>query len=197
METIVYLIRHAAYASPEHILPVRLPGYHLSEAGKAAAEKLADTLRAFPIRAVFASPMERTRETADMIAKPHDVPVVVDDRLLEVRSPVQGKPESFMATLGSWKIYETDWYRQNGGETPEEQFQRMDSFMKEKVSQYQGKEIIAVSHGDPIMFLVGGYQGIGLLSDEIKKRDYVQMGTGFRLTFDGNGKLITSQEVGK
>ena len=181
--TTVYLLRHAAYESPDHILPYRLPGFPLSEEGKSTAEKLAEEFSKKNIAAIYSSPLLRTRQTAELIAKKVGKEVIYDDRLLEVRSPVQGKPEGFPESLGGWKIYESDWYKNLHGERPEEVFARMVDFMKEKVSEHAGKEIIVVSHGDPIMFYVGGNKGLGLLSDEIRALDYVQMGHFLTLAF--------------
>ena len=48
-----------------------------------------------------------------------------------MRSAAQGKPEGFPESMGGWGMYETDWYKSRGGETPE--------------------EILVVSHADPIM----------------------------------------------
>ena len=42
----------------------RLPGWHLSDDGRAQAERLVETLRAQPIARIYSSPLERTVETA-------------------------------------------------------------------------------------------------------------------------------------
>jgi len=176
MKTTVYLIRHAAYESPDHILPFRLPGFHVSDAGKLAAKKLAEYFSTKTIDAVYSSPLERTMETATIIAGKQNV--IRDDRLLEVRSPAQGKPEGFPESMGGWKMYETDWYTHQHGETPEEVRERMKDFMEEKVAAHNGKEIIVVSHGDPIMFYYAQY--VGKLFTDIP---YVQMGTVLTLVY--------------
>lgn len=169
MKTTIYLVRHAAYESPDHILPFRLPGFHLSEQGKKKAKELADFFSTKSISAIYSSPIARARETAEIIAGKRKV--MIDDRLIEVRSPAQGKPEGFPESMGGWKMYETGWYKKNKGETQEEIYSRMKSFMDEKIEMHRGKEIVVVSHGDPIMFYLR------------KTAPYIQMGHYLALAF--------------
>ncbi len=183
MRTIVYLIRHGAYENPQEIMPYRMPGFHLSETGKSDIGKLAVTLRQHTIEAVYASPLTRTQETAQILAKQYNLPVLTDNRLMEVRSPVQGKPEGFTESMGGWKIYESDWYKQGKGETPAEIFSRMDSFMKEIIREHSGKEIIVVSHGDPIMIYIAGHEGKPLTAQSLSTTPYIQMGQCVPISF--------------
>jgi broad specificity phosphatase PhoE len=76
-------IRHAQVWNPEGVVYARLPGFHLSDAGRADAAQLAASLAAATIAAVYASPLERAGETAAILAEPHGLQVTVDDRLVE------------------------------------------------------------------------------------------------------------------
>ena len=182
--TTAYLLRHAQYESPDNVLPSRLPGFPLSAAGRKKVEALAAGFQKKRIAAVFASPLLRTRQTGEMIATKLAVPFATDDRLLEVRSDVGGHKEGFIENeLGGW-LYTTQWHKDRNGEMPQEMFHRMDNFMREKVATYAGKEIIVVSHGDPIMFLIAGYQGLPFHSAAVQKLDYIQMGEYVTLEFD-------------
>src|SRR2546428_675036 len=82
--TLVLLIRHGVTATTGRVLPGRAPGLHLADKGRAQAEATADRLAVWAdgprpsdgsgagkprISAVYASPLERTRETAAPIAK--------------------------------------------------------------------------------------------------------------------------------
>jgi broad specificity phosphatase PhoE len=175
-------------------MPSRLPGFPLSGFGKKQAAQLAEFFQNKTIRVVFASPLTRTRQTAGIIAEKLGLPVMTDERLLEVRSALGGKPDGFDETLGGW-LYETEWYRSHHGETPEEIFERMDAFMKEQIRQHAGENFIVLSHGDPIMFLVGRYMGIPFASGDMQKRVYIQMGEMDKLTFDDNGLFIASDRI--
>jgi broad specificity phosphatase PhoE len=76
-------IRHAEVLNPEGVVYARLPGFHLSERGRANAAHAASTLSTAPIAAVYASPQERAVETAGILAEPHGLAVKADDRLAE------------------------------------------------------------------------------------------------------------------
>ncbi len=76
-------IRHGEVWNPDGIVYGRLPGYGLSERGRTEAAELADALEGEPIRAVFASPLLRARQTAAILAEPHGLEVRVDRRLTE------------------------------------------------------------------------------------------------------------------
>ena len=62
----------------------RLPGVHLNENGKKQAEIVAKAFAKAPIKAVYASPMERCMETAKPLAAVLDLKVVPSQGLIEV-----------------------------------------------------------------------------------------------------------------
>jgi len=76
-------VRHAAVWNPEGVVYARLPGFHLSEPGRAEAEQLSRDLSSIGVASVQASPLERAVETARILAEPHGLDVVLDERLLE------------------------------------------------------------------------------------------------------------------
>jgi probable phosphomutase (TIGR03848 family) len=69
--TTIVLVRHATTAATGKRLGGWTPGVHLDEAGRAQAEAAADRLADLPLEAVYTSPLERTRETARIVAKRH------------------------------------------------------------------------------------------------------------------------------
>ncbi len=83
MARMIVGVRHAQVWNPDGLVYARLPGFHLSDQGRQEAKGLASALRAAPVRAVFASPLERATETAEILAEPHGISVAVDDRLIE------------------------------------------------------------------------------------------------------------------
>lgn len=90
VRTIVHVVRHGEVENPEGVLYGRLPGYHLSERGRAMAELTAEYLSHRPIGVVISSPLERAQETAAPIAAAHGLPVETDDDLIEPRNYFQG-----------------------------------------------------------------------------------------------------------
>src|SRR4029079_9034317 len=68
--TLVLLVRHGHTPTTGKLLPGRAKGLHLSDDGKKQAEGVAPRIGELPkVHAVYASPLERTRETAAPIAK--------------------------------------------------------------------------------------------------------------------------------
>lgn len=185
--TTIYLLRHGHYDSPTPVAPYRLPGFHLSPQGLNQVKSLADTLSNESIASVFTSPLERTRETANSIGRSRGITPIIDERLIEVRSPLQGKSIEEIHALGgwNWQIYDTPWYKEQKGETLEEICARMVSFIDEKRREYSGTGICAVSHGDPIMLAAAYYGGVSLdVEHLVAMQPYVPMAGGFRLAFE-------------
>lgn len=82
--TTFYLVRHGVTSHTGHRLSGRLDGIHLSDEGVAEAEAAAEMLASVKFRAVYASPIDRTLETARIIAARQDLDVETRRGLLEV-----------------------------------------------------------------------------------------------------------------
>lgn len=90
--SLVHVVRHGAVYNPDGVLYARLPGFGLSENGKAMAARVADELADDPVSVLWSSPLQRARETMAPIAAAHpNVDVRVDDRLIEADSRLQGQ----------------------------------------------------------------------------------------------------------
>lgn len=184
--TTLYIVRHGQYSSPTPVIPFRLPGFHLSDEGRKQAECLSKFLKDKSITAVFTSPMERTQETAAILAKPHGLIPISDDRLLEVRSPVQGMTVAQIEAIHTWdwSLYESDWYHRHGGETLDELFARVHAVSEEILRDYAGQSVILVTHGDPIMVLAAGYMGLPRTAQALLTLPYVSMAGGYWIEFE-------------
>lgn len=191
MITTVYLLRHGAYENPKFLNPGRLPGFSLSVLGKQQASQLAEYFLKKPICWVYASPIQRTLETAQIIAKRLNVSVTTDDRLLEVRSPFNGSPvEDVNALALAGKLY-TKKYFDQGLEHIPEIFRRIDRCLRDIVHTQQGKHIIVVSHGDPMMSVWFRYRGLTWSKGFAMGNWYVPMASGFKIEFDAAGKPMS------
>ncbi|MFW5855431.1 MAG: histidine phosphatase family protein [Thermodesulfobacteriota bacterium] len=80
--TIFLLIRHGAVDTVD-ILGGRSPGIHLSPTGRRQAEALPERLAGLNIDAIYASPLERTRETAEPLAAKHGLEIQIFEDALE------------------------------------------------------------------------------------------------------------------
>jgi len=82
--TSLLLVRHAIHDMLGQRILGRTSGVHLNKAGRQQAEQLADTLSVLPIDAVYSSPLERARESAEPLACRLDLPVNVADEFNEL-----------------------------------------------------------------------------------------------------------------
>src|SRR5579875_3617835 len=88
--TVVHLLRHGEVENPRGLIYGRLPGYHLSEDGRMMAKAAADFLAERDVVAIFTSPLDRARETAEPVAERFGLEPVVDDRLIEPWNHFEG-----------------------------------------------------------------------------------------------------------
>src|SRR6195952_1664665 len=82
--TVVLLVRHGQTPTTGKILPGRAAGLHLADTGVEQAERVAQRIAEMKtIDAIYASPLERARETAAPIGKARGMKVQIDRGLLE------------------------------------------------------------------------------------------------------------------
>lgn len=92
MQSVVHLVRHGQVHNPDGILYGRLPGYGLSEIGRAMAERLGEYFADAPLTHLRCSPLQRARETMAPIAANHpELEIVTDDRVIEAANVFEGR----------------------------------------------------------------------------------------------------------
>ena len=84
MSTRVYLVRHGATELSTEDRFAGAVDVLLSDAGRDQARRLGKRLAPEPIAVAFASPMQRTMETARLAIAPHNVGVTPIDGLREI-----------------------------------------------------------------------------------------------------------------
>src|SRR5215216_4139397 len=84
MTTRLYLVRHGATPLTTEDRFSGAANVYLSEEGRAQAERLAQRLADDNIAALYASPLDRTMETATILARPHGVTPIQKDGLREI-----------------------------------------------------------------------------------------------------------------
>lgn len=88
--TIVHLIRHGEVHNPGKILYGRLPGYRLSDRGRAMAEATAEAFAGHDLAYVACSPLQRTRETCEPVTRVTGLEPVIDPDVLEAGNTFEG-----------------------------------------------------------------------------------------------------------
>ena len=88
--TIVHFVRHGEVHNPDKILYGRIPGYHLSSRGHSMAARTAQAFEGHDVTYLAASPLQRTQETAQPIAKVTGLEVDVDKGVIESGNRFEG-----------------------------------------------------------------------------------------------------------
>ncbi|HJP33309.1 MAG: histidine phosphatase family protein [Candidatus Latescibacteria bacterium] len=186
MTTTIYLLRHGEVHNPQGVIYGALPGYRLSEFGRAEVNIAAETLAAHsPFDALIASPLERAQESAAIVGRRLELTPVVEPRLAETEvTGYQGQPFS---ALPSPYITE-DGVR--GIEGAASMRARMIDWV---ASARQHERVIAVSHRDPIAVLLLHWMGAGLARlGELT----VPTGSLHEARLDGGGVELSGPAVG-
>ncbi len=165
--TTVLLVRHGATATTGMILPGRAPGLHLSERGQAQAEAVATRLKELKKKpvALYASPLERTKETASPIATALGLKTQTVRGLLECDFGTwTGKRLAVLAKRPEWRQvqHSPSTFRFPEGESFSEMQLRIWSTLETLAATHRNRTIVVVSHADPIKAAVTFAQGVPL-----------------------------------
>jgi len=170
--TTVLLVRHGQTPTTGAVLPGRAPGLHLGDTGVAQAERaaqriagLGSTAKPRAIAAVYASPLERTQETAKPIAKATGLRVRTHPGLLECDFGAwTGRKLAELRKLPEWNAVQRypSGFRFPKGESFAEMQTRMVTALADLIGRHPGETIVAVSHADTIKAAVAAAMGTHL-----------------------------------
>ncbi len=139
------------------------PENHLTEEGRAQVAKAAEELKAKGIDVIISSPIVRTQETAKIVAENIGInpnQIITDDRIIEwqVGKEFQGKTidEYIQIRNASENRYT---FKIDGFESYQDVTKRCGEFLHDIDSQYQGKNILVVTHNSAARGLVLSAQG--------------------------------------
>jgi probable phosphomutase (TIGR03848 family) len=164
--TLVLLVRHGQTPTTGKVLPGRAGGLHLSDTGEAQARAVAQRLAALPrIDAVYASPLERTRETARPIGEARGLKVRTERGLLEADiGDWTGQELKIVRKAPEWKTVHAypSGFRFPGGESFVEMQTRVLAALERLRTAHPGGTVVAVSHADVIKAAVAHALGTHL-----------------------------------
>jgi probable phosphoglycerate mutase len=162
--TTVLFIRHGENQwTKKHKLAGRTPGVHLNKYGRKQAEALGQRLAQTKLAAIYASPLERTMETAEAIAKHHNLKIQECPGLIEVDyGDWTGKAISKLAKEKSWS--QIQFYPSGagfpGGETMYQMQHRFVQEINSLVAAHPEQTIAVVGHADLIKAAIAHYLGV-------------------------------------
>jgi broad specificity phosphatase PhoE len=162
--TRVFVVRHGATVLSAEDRFAGATDVALSDEGREQTRRLAQRLNGEKIVAVFASPLGRTVETAQILAKPHKLEVQTRDGLREISHGRWEKltrrevEERFPEEAADW---EKDPYTfaPVGGESGLAVTARALPVLLQLVREHPGKNILVVSHKATIRLLLSSLLG--------------------------------------
>ena len=163
---VVLFVRHGQTPTTGSVLPGRAPGLHLAPDGVEQAHRVAERLAGLDrVRAVYASPMERTVETATPIARACKLRVRRSLGLVECDfGRWTGRKLKNLRRRKEWTTVQRhpSGFRFPGGESFAEMQSRALDAVAAICARHAGETVVAVSHADVIKAVAAAAAGTPL-----------------------------------
>lgn len=174
-------MRHGEVYNPQRVLYGRLPGYGLSADGRqmaqAAARHVHDAGR--PIASLIASPLQRTRESAEPFTTLFGIEPVLDERVIEPTNVFEGKRmKKALANPANWRYLRRP-SRPSWGEPYVSIVGRMREAMDAAWDAAPSGDVVVVSHQAPIWLTHLAVAGEPLRHDPRSRRCALSSITSF------------------
>jgi broad specificity phosphatase PhoE len=162
--TRLYLIRHGATVLSAEDRFAGATNVALSDEGRRQARALAERLKELPLTAIYTSPMDRTLETASILAGPHHLPTRSRDGLREIsHGHWEGmtRPEVLAAFPDEVAAWDEDPYTfaPAGGESGLAVTARALPQFMEIYAAHRGEQVAIVSHKATIRLVISSMLG--------------------------------------
>src|SRR6478609_10454512 len=151
--TLLLLVRHGETPTTGMVLPGRAPGLHLSDRGRAQADRVAERLSGLSVDALYSSPLERACETAEPTAARTGLGVNHDEGLLECDfGEWTGAAIAELAALPEWQTvqHSPSAFRFPDGESFPEMQARIVGAIEALCASHAGGVVVCFSHAAPI-----------------------------------------------
>ncbi|PRY59332.1 broad specificity phosphatase PhoE [Knoellia remsis] len=171
--TVVHLVRHGEVDNPDRILYGRLPEFHLSALGREMADLVAAHLAGNDITHVYASPLERARETAEPIAAAHGLEIETETRAIEAENAFEGRAvaggKGIFRDPKMWRLM-VNPLKPSWGEPYADLATRMQAAVDDARGAARGHEAVIVSHQAPIWMLRLAIEGRRFVHDPRRRQ---------------------------
>ena len=152
---IIFLRHGQAKNNTERILSGRTPGVPLTDKGITQAQQTAELLEHMNISAIYSSPIQRAKHTAEIVGKHNSIDVTIDDRLIELdMGKFTNVPyDEIFSSHGNvfMKFYDGELeIAHNGVETFADVKKRVASIVEEVIEKHPDENVVLVTHMDPI-----------------------------------------------
>jgi probable phosphoglycerate mutase len=151
--TIFHLLRHGEHGLLGRALAGRMPGVGMTERGRAEIAAAAERLASEKIVALYASPLQRTHESAEIVAERLGLPIEFRDDIIELDfGEWTGATFDSIRADPRWQAWSTQrsLSRIPGGESMRAVQQRAVEAVLDINERHLGETVVLVSHGDVI-----------------------------------------------
>jgi broad specificity phosphatase PhoE len=148
-------MRHADVENPRKVLYGHLPGFGLSALGRTQAIAVGRSLSERGIRRILHSPLDRARQTAELVNAqlPAPVPLIPEPALVEAKIGryLQGVPYwQIPVRRPKWILHKLRRGALEGDESIEEMGGRIREVVLRTAREHPAEVSLLVSHADPI-----------------------------------------------
>ena len=155
MGQVIFLRHGQAKNNTERILAGRTEGIPLTDRGVQQAEHTAQLLEHMNISAIYSSPIQRAKHTAEIVGNHNSIDVQIDHRLIELdMGKFTGMPyDEIFNSHGNvfMKFYNGELeIAHNGVETFSEVKRRVNSIVEHVLEKHPNENVVLVTHMDPI-----------------------------------------------
>lgn len=174
-------MRHGEVHNPDRVLYGRLPNFRLSAAGRGMARAAAEHVQSLgrPVTALYASPLQRTRESAQPFAELFSLDPDIDERIIEPTNVFEGKRmRRAVLNPANWR-YLRDPEIPTWGEPYAQVVARMDAAMQDAWQATTSGDVVLVSHQLPIWITHLAVAGEPLRHDPRRRRCALSSVTSF------------------
>ena len=188
---LIHLVRHGEVFNPDHVLYGRIPGYGLSDLGRLMAKESADSKIGHPITRLYASPLQRTQESAAPWSKNFGLEINTDDRMIEPWNDFEGTAGFGAKALRNPRLWSKlrNPFTPSWGEPYTSIAARMLEVMAAAWSATESGEVALVSHQLPIWTVHRFLAGERLFHDPRKRRCSLSSITSFARDPSSSGTL--------
>ncbi len=151
--TVFHLLRHGEHVLAGRVLAGRTPGVGLSEKGRAEIVAVAERLSGDRIAALYASPLQRTRETAEILASRLGLPIGYREDVLELDfGDWTGLTFDQVRAHERWELWRScrSIASVPGGESMRQVQDRAVGALFDLKRAHPDQNLVIVSHGDVI-----------------------------------------------
>ena len=155
MGQIIFLRHGQAKNNTDRILAGRTEGIPLTETGIKQAEHTAELLQHMNISAIYSSPIQRAKHTAEIVGTHNSLDVTIDERLIELdMGKFTGMPyDEIFNSHGNvfMKFYNGELeIAHNGVETFSDVKKRVLGIVDHVIENHPDENVVLVTHMDPI-----------------------------------------------